>query len=398
MDQKAWSQRRRLHVDDAYLQSGFYTSSANSTIMTLLLLTACFVMSLIGTSLGPVMVIRALKMKATQVEIGLIGGMSSFTYAVMTLSAFYVSKMIGRKKALMYALASYTIALLTYLVATNPYQLMIGRAIEGMAWGLFWPFVETVLAELLGVESMVPKFSTAWSSGAIVGSMLIAVLLKIEPPIYLLIYMTVVMAYLLPLTKLKISSDRTREMEKLGLKGLAMGLRSLWHGWTLLVVSYVCMGLWLALTPAHMKTWGYEDFIIGLCLFTLMSMRTLTFILLERMSKALNEKQLENIFLVLPVAVIVPVLTRKPIHVIIASAALGVGLGLVYATVLRQVLSEGRMAREVMTGLFEFFIGIGFFIGPTIGGLLASIEEELAYIGCALITALAVMMYRLHKM
>ncbi|RLF14252.1 MAG: hypothetical protein DRJ66_06385, partial [Thermoprotei archaeon] len=63
----------------------------------------------------------------------------------------------------------------------------------------------------------------------------------------------------------------------------------------------------------------------------------------------------------------------------------GSGAGLIYASTLHSALDTPFRLRSIYTALFEFSIGLGYLIGPLIGGIIAEFNLAMTYILASLV-------------
>ena len=156
------------------------------------------------------------------------------------------------------------------------------------------------------------------------------------------------------------------------------------------------LGIIFTFFPSHAPVWGFNESVIALAIFIIISSRTFIFILAEKyMAKRAFSMLLGS--LLVSMGLMIYGLIHTSIYMIVfASLLVGLGIGLIYASLFHSAITSSDKLRSIHTALFEFSIGLGYFIGPLIGGIVAELHLSLPYVIGALaqLTALLPILLR----
>ena len=126
----------------------------------------------IGLAL-PISPLLALRLGANWIEIGIMG---SAWGIVFTLSAFMtgrLSDVIGRKPVLAFSSVLSALAALMFLRASTITELIVTRALEGLAWACFWPPMEALATETADAQEVgkgIGRVTSIYALGFAAGS------------------------------------------------------------------------------------------------------------------------------------------------------------------------------------------------------------------------------------
>jgi len=352
---------------------------------TLYIYAISFLMSAVAGVLVPAVPIYALRLGATQFELGLIGSAAPLTYALFTIGLGRLWDRGNRKMPIMAFLLLYSATCLLYFYVKSPGDVILLRLFEGFSWSLFWPPVEVLITKekTEKEQGIVSGFGVSWSSGGLLGAFLSSFALQSRnlADVFLAV---AVLPFCLAFTSMLLIKDKTDTVavEK-GVKTSSKEAVSK-MAWVLILLYASCQGMLLALYPAYAEINLMPDFAIGLTIFLLTMGRTLAFAFFNKI-KRLSPPKIGSILLIfgsLPLALTTDVRIVFP-----CSIAFGFGAGLLYSESFNEVMKGNAETRGRRAGVFEGIIGIGN-ISPVAGGYLAEILLSAPYIMNSAIAAL----------
>ena len=352
---------------------------------TLYIYAISFLMSAVAGVLCPAVPIYALRLGATQFELGLIGSATPLTYALFTIALGRLWDRGNRKMPIMAFLLLYSAICLLYSYVKSPGELILLRLFEGFSWSLFWPPVEVLITKekTEKQQGIVSGFGISWSSGGLLGAFLSSFALQSRnlTDVFLSV---AALPFFLAFTSTLLIRDKT-QMSTLE-EGVGTSLEEMVSdmAWILILLYSSCQGMLLALYPAYAEINSMPDFAIGLTIFLLMMGRTLAFVFFNKIRR-LDPSKIGSVLLIfgsLPLA-----LTTDARIVFPCSIAFGFGAGLLYSESFNEVMKGNAQTRGRRAGVFEGVIGIGN-MSPVAGGYLAEILLSAPYILNSAIAAL----------
>lgn len=348
-----------------------------------------FTTSLVSGLVAPVVPLFSLGLGATPLQLGLIGSVGAGVYVVFALLMGRLSDRVGRKMLIISFLLLYGGLNILYSLATLPIHVIALKVVEGLAWGMFWPCVEALIADASAPDTsrFASRFNVVWSVGALVGAMLAApwTLPGMARTLFrLLVGVSWAMGIIgLALVKEDLRSVALDDPEPPSLEaGLSLGIVSdLPVAWIGAFTYASVQGTLLALYPAYAKSLEVSGPLIALAFFLNMAGKAGAFAYaLRRPPSTPRLASLQMLVIALAAA---PFALTGNFALHLASAfILGVGAGMVYSYALVAALTRDPRRRGVYAGIFESSLGIGFLVGPVLGGAWAEVLVTGPYLLC----------------
>lgn len=349
---------------------------------------ASFMMSLLNGLFTPIVPLLGLSMGASQIELGFIGSATFLVYIPLSFIAGTLSLRFGKRMLLAASTLIYSLACLLYFISSSPVHLMGARLVDGIGMALLWPAVEALLAESAGLKApeMVSNFGVAWSLGAATGALGSSWFLGIGG--YRDAFLPgMVISLILCLAALAFVSGSGEERKQLNEKMTEADSPSpntLKPVWLTSFLYSFCQGTVFSLYPPYAELVGIPGFMIGLVVASIMTGRTLIFLLFRKLGRGFGSLAIAGCAL-MALAIMPVSLSMSPVIVLPFAVFLGVGAGLVYAASIRTALSVDARNRIRYAGFFEGSIGLGYLLGPLVGGGVAQYALQGPYIACALV-------------
>lgn len=342
---------------------------------------------------------------ASSYEMGWAMGSFGIVYMVSPVLGGKVSDRIGRKNSLIIATVSYIAILLLYPQPfILPIHLIIIRALEGLFFGVFYPTVEALVAELCpdSQGAVLGNFSTSWSAGMVLSPMLIAysaTYLGNITSIYVVLGVELAALGLIA----ALVKNYTREQlgrqtgQKANVPYPVAELDTLTKGRDVrtsprFFASYVSIALFgftstvlLALFPTYIESIpGYTSQDFGNLLMIWNVSRTLAFIFCTR----IPHEKMGSVMIagasVIGFGMFGISFTTEFLAFSISLVLVGVGVGFGYLGGLYTVVSATEEEKGAYAGIAESLAGVGFFAGPILGGWIAGYSLALPYLTTAI--------------
>jgi MFS family permease len=338
--------------------------------------------------------ILAHSMEASPFLIGLIGAGGGISYAAMTRIFTRTFEEFSRTKLFLGAELVQAVSMLMCFVSENPYELILARFVLAAGSALFWPLIESYIADLseprrLGRDLM--RFNVSWSVAAIVGPQLGGFLITwfftktvFLLSFFLLIFVSILL--LLPRTDSSVTksaqifnmhNDQTLVLTKESSK-IAPLLYVFLFGFNTAILS--------GLFPAYATQLGISADLIGFMFLLSSFTQTLMFFSADKLQPKVGERVLLSVSSLLffgALLIISMSASVTPLFFFCGFALFGVAQGMTYSTAMILILKENYSRRRA-AALFESTLGVGFTIGPLVGGILYQIGGEYPYLLSAL--------------
>jgi len=329
--------------------------------------------------------ILAYVMKASPFLIGLIGACGGATYAIMTRVFGPVSDRFSRKKLLFTAEVVQGFSMALFFFSQDPYQLIFARFVLSVAAALFWPLAAAYVVDLVGTDKLsqaLVSYNVSWSSATIIGPQLGGLLISwFSTRTSFLVALAVFFfaaALLLLGTEANINRSHhtfnPNKNEKLVRE--SSKVFPLIYAFLLAFTSATLS----AIFPAYATQLGVPADLIGFMFLLSGLIQTLTIFSANRLQFKFRERILllmSSFFLICSLAMIG--LTSVTPLFFVGFAIFGLGQGMAYSTAIFLVLRGSGSRRGKAAGMFESTLGVGFFIGPLVGGALYQVSGGYPY-------------------
>lgn len=372
--------------------------------------------------------ILAYELKSSPFEVGLVGGSMGFLYCFAPAIFGRTSDSLGRKSLVVAALLVYSCLGILFPLSRNILELLILGVLTGLSNSLLWPSLEALTVEVGGdLEGALRNYNLSWGLGVILGPSIaggLISLLGIEAPFLFVATISFPTALLVTLVlkepriripiqdgngghdyereyKYEFKKERVQvrvqEEEKKKIKDstssshlIALGIAALQGFFT---------GILLSIFPAQAVAANVSPWEIGLATLLSGITRILAFYLIPILKPIFGRPPLLTIGIFFHSIAFFPLSIGFEPHLFyITFLLVGLASGITYATSLATLLEdEGR--RGGKAGSFESMIGLGYFLGPIIGGAAANLYVSCPYIICLALSLLAgiVQVYYLRK-
>jgi len=335
--------------------------------------------------------IYAYLLGASPFFLGLIGAAWGVTYSIMPIIFGKFSDRLFRKRAVLTSMAFYALACVLYALSQDFVTLIFIKLIEAASQALFWPNVEAMIAEDVGegtLEKALSKFNVSWGSAMtlspLIGGLLMSLCNNVKAPIYaslmgaILTFLIILSVHSTPVNREAGASPQVLRMKSRAPVPLAL-ISAFSVGFA--------TGIIFAFFPAFGTYLGMQPLEIGAVLFTLGLFRTLIF---SQAMKIEARFRAGPVFLLgsatVASSLIMTALGSTTPIFLCSLAVFGFGTGLAYSESIFLMLGRAGFSQSFVAGAFESFIGLGYFLGPLMGGLTSETSLRAPYALGALVS------------
>ena len=357
------------------------------------LLVSSFFMQMLTGVVGISVPIYAANMGASPMLLGVIGATGGLIYSFMPFVSGILSDKFKRKIFIFTSTFLYGSSCIFYMFAENPYMLIPIKAFEWFSVALFWPSAEALLTEVneSELEEILRKFNLSWGSAVIIGPMiggsLISTLgIQMKAPFLL----SSVISFSLSLLSIvmireppKSRRDREDHVSKLDEKNINHTLTAIASIFLFALVG----GIVISLFPAYAVNLGIQAYEIGLILLINGLFRLVAFFEAYNIESRIGKTYTfitGSLILSLASAMVVVSSTTPTFSM--SLSLLGFGMGMLYAASIKVIFKSWSSSRGYAAGILESLIGVGYFLGPLAGGVVAEYFQSAPYILCSLVS------------
>lgn len=303
-------------------------------------------------------------------EVGLAGSARSAPYAIIPFFLAKLAKKSGLIRLYIFGLILGAVSLFLLPFFPDPYLIVGLMALSGISMAFFWPPSEATVASLAkeNLSKYIGYYSFSWASAFFLGPYFGGLLSSLGFWALFTVSGLLFMAGLLPLKWLKIGEGRLEE-GKLGWNPFALGV----------VVPYaVLLGVIISIYPAYASKLGFDNLWVGLLFSAFGFFRMIGFYLVKYIERMKVYVLVTSCATMVAFGILVAY-TKDPFVHLALFMVYGLAMGFFFPISLEMIVKMGRIPVEGV-GTYEGFFGVGFILGPALGGLLASYEENLPYL------------------
>jgi MFS family permease len=349
--------------------------------------------------------ILAVEMQASPFLIGLIGASTGGPYAIMTFVFGSASDRFSRKKMLIAAEAISAFAMVLCFLSQEPYHLIFARFVFAIGLALFWPLAEAYTGDLVQSDQLsqaLTGYNVSWSLATIVGPLLGGLLITwfLTRTPFLVALTLFVFAGMLFLPRTVANITQSHHTNHLNQNEEHVSNNPKVSPLTYAFLFAFTSALLNAIFPAYAVQLDISPDVIGLIFLLSGLAQTITVLLSNRMqSKLGTEKLLLLSSVLLCVSLTTIGLTLAIPIFMVCFLIFGFGQGIAYSTAILLVLKGSGSRRGKAAGMFEGTLGVGFFTGPLVGGILYQVGGPYPYflgasVSLSIVTSQLILMLR----
>lgn len=357
------------------------------TISLWFLFVLAFVCQMLSGATGIAVPIYAKLQGASQFLVGLIGAVGGLVYSFMPFVSGKLCDRLNRKAFISSSLISYGLSCLLYGHTKEPFLLVFVKALEWSSIAAFWPAMEALIADSGDhqLEETLKRFNVSWGMAVVIGPLLGGALISIwsaKAPFYL----SLVVSWFFGLLSLVVVAEPSRRHATRTDETIESRDATENQGPILIVLSSIFLfssivGIILSLFPSHAVDLEISPFEIGLITFIFGVSRVVTFYQANRIEARLGKLRM---FLlgtaVLAIGSLLTFYSSSVLLFMFCFLIFGFGAGVSYAASISYILRRWRSSRGYAAGVFESLIGLGYFAGPLMGGMVSEYAPNAPYL------------------
>jgi MFS family permease len=330
----------------------------------------------------------AITLKASVLEIGVVGGAANAVYCFMP---FVIGRLSDRQSARRFfvttSFAILSIVSVSYIVIQNPIALIVARVFEGIGWAMLWPAIESAIRDSTSdAKKALSMFNFTWSGAAAAGPLLGASLIFFSTIREAFVITSAIMIATLVLNMIPLITKKreltfeknTQQIEPTTFVPQRSKLRARFY-LSATVLAAVSSGV--LYTFASSKSANISILIIGVATFMFGFARFFVYILTvnEHFRSLLLDARNRGTKIVISLVVLslssllLLINNASGIIYVIVYGIAGASYSIVYAVSQAAMIAEAHPERVGRgAGMFESSIGAGQFLGPIAGGVVGT--------------------------
>jgi len=338
-----------------------------------------FVISLSIGMFSPLVPLYAQRLGASYFDLGIIGVAWSAPYIVLPAIIGALADKFGRRDFLLVGMAGCALVSGLFLLAHEFWHVTVIRALNGIAYSFLWPVAEALIVDITSsAERMkaMGRYSFSWALGILIGPLFGGLLLKtfgftvlFSTSLVVAISAFIITLYTMLFRHQTKSQPSTPEITSSSKGIVAVSLHPIY----LVIVMYsIATGLIFSIFPAYAEGLGLDAFQIGTLFSMLGVTRTLTFWYSESITRIGEKRSIMLALVTQALSLIAIAYLYGFIPFLILMALLGFSIGILSPLSLSIASKMASSAKVAVTmGIVEGISGIGWTIGPIIGGTAA---------------------------
>jgi len=365
----------------------------------LFLYVSIFVVSLSIGMFSPLVPLYAQQLGASYFDLGIIGLAWSAPYIILPAIIGALADKVGRRAFFLVGMAGCAHMSGLFLLAHEVWHVTMIRAFNGIAYSFMWPISEALVVDITSSPERtraMGRYSFSWALGMLAGPFIGGLLLEtfgfavlFSTSLVVGISAFIIALYAM-LFRYQLKSQPITTKATSSSKGIAPVY--LHHIYLVIVMYSIVTSLIFSIFPAFAEGLGLDAFQIGTLFSTLGVARAVTFWYSESITR-IGEKQSIILALVTQALSLIAISYLSGfIPFLIFMALLGFGIGILSPLSLSIASKMASSAKVAVTmGIVEGVTGIGWTIGPVIGGAAAeSLGPEYPYLIFGGITILSI--------
>jgi len=325
------------------------------------------------------------------VDLGFVGAARSLVYAVLPFFVGHLSDRGIRKQMYLVSILVNLVSTALMLYATTVISVFLLQLVAGVGFSLLWPITETMVTESVEKERRVAAlgwYSVSWALGFLIGPAAGGLLIQWSGYSMLFLVSSAVLAFTFLFTISTIGRSY-RPLVTSSARRPPLPSRAMAYVYAAVVAYGIVFGNVVALFPGYLGAINFDPTVIGL-LFSLFGLtRIFAFLTVDRLNRSMGRRASHlSVILMFSSTFMVGAFGIKALPLVaLALAVVGYGFGIFFPVTL--VYISDRAEREGLgaaVGAYEAFFGMGFVIGPLIGGYAAEITIATPYLLCGLVS------------
>jgi DHA1 family multidrug resistance protein-like MFS transporter len=327
----------------------------------------------------------------TFVDLGVVGASRSFLYAFLPFIMGYLSDRGIRREMYLLSIAVNLLSTLLLVYAETVLYVVLLQLLASLGISLLWPITEARVAESVDRNERISAmgwYSVSWATGFLLGPTLGGWVIGAGGYDALFITSSAVFLFTLAFTLATLGRSY-RPCAATLRHGFSLPSRLLSYVYAAVVAYGVIFSIVVSLFPGYLGAFEYDSMTIGL-LFSLFGLfRIFAFLTVDRLNRRLGRwaSTISVLLMFLGTGIVGAFSVSSLPMVVLVLALLGYGFGSFFPVTIVYISNRATEAGlGAAVGAYEAFFGIGFVIGPIMGGYLSGLTIAAPYLLCSIIS------------
>jgi len=369
-------------------------------------------MLLYSMNLGIIITIIPLfsrELGADKMTIGFIASVYAIAYTLGALFWGRGSDILGRKLALGLGMLGYSITIFLFTFVNDPSQIFAVRFLGGLADVSFWTVPTAFIADMYAPEEMgaaLGKIGTATAIGFIIGSALVDILVEIVKVIdyrglfkicsaFIFLIALLTLFGIQEKTKPRASSRKTADSSKVMHKYGKLMEKSFVVMYINIAFFSMFFGVIISQFIIYAKDiLGPGEAFIGLLIGSYYASEAIIQVPAGKLSDVFGRYRITVLgFIICASGFFALTFATSLVLLLIPIVIIGAGIGTLYITVPAAIMDVAPTSqRGLVSGFQNIAWGIGYFVGPALGGIVVSYYIGAPYLLCVIVSMLGVVL------
>lgn len=344
---------------------------------------------------------------ADNMTIGFIASIYAVAYTLGALFWGRGSDILGRKLALGFGMLGYSITIFLFTFVNDPSQIFAVRFLGGLADVAFWTVPTALIADMYAPEEMgtaLGKIGTATAIGFIIGSVLVDVLVEIVKVVdyrglfnicaaFIFLIALLTLFGIQEKTKPRVPSRKTESPSKVLHKYGKLMKKSFVVMYVNIAFFSMFFGVIISQFIVYAKDMlGPGEAFIGLLIGSYYASEAIIQVPAGRLSDAFGRYRITVLgFIICAFGFFALTFSTSLVLLLIPIVIIGGGIGTLYITVPAAIMDVAPTSqRGLVSGFQNIAWGIGYFVGPALGGIVVGYNVGAPYLLCMGISMLGV--------
>jgi len=314
----------------------------------------------------------AYSLGAKEIEVGLIAGAHSILYIIMPILLGPFLDRTGPKRTVLYGSTILCTLYISYLFIVEPMWFIPLKALEGLGWAFVWPSFQSFFGES---GKKLKIYNIMWSLGVVLAPYTGGVIAQMSELKNIFAATGLFMACLIALTFLypKIQKRQVGKNDPLPNRGSKIGKKEL----SLLLFAFMFSFTTLIINtffPIYTTSKGISVIEAGYILTISNVGRILSFILPFSLLRLFSKDRYLQLTILAATLATASIVFYSEVFLYLELFALGLFSGLLYTPIQYRILNIDENRKGYYAGILESTFGVGFLLGPILGGFIAAIS------------------------
>jgi MFS family permease len=339
-----------------------------------------------------------IELKASPVELGLVGTITSSVHMAMANLMGPLSDRLGRRRLIITAPVILATSCLAMILAKEVNVILALSAINGLCLSLFWPPFQAWIADLRtdsGLARDIGSFNLSWTAANFAGPIFSGFLFGLYPriPFFLAAILSVTLFFLIraSIRDKERQPVETAEPEPNDLEASNGRMKFLYAVWVANFASWFIIGNARYQFPKLAREMDIAPHVIGLLIAGIGFSLFMGFLILrENVDWHFRRSYLLGSQVLAGSGLLLFVISNQPLLFALALILIGMGSSVTYYSSLYYAVHLIRKKGRG-TGIHESIVGSGALLGPILGGIAAQYAGlRTPYLLCLAVLFLAV--------